>query len=178
MNCPRCNGPLTERTIGPAAVRTCVWCTGTLVRQPQLVGLLTHLAQALGTIDLDAPLPRMGDEGVHLPCPQCGRTMDAFGYMGTNVVTVDRCPDDWLVWADPGELGLMAILHARTTQITDARNAAEKERRDERLRHMALLIDGRRAGRGNIGAALTSDQRRRLTHELGELRRMFELDPD
>tara|TARA_B100000609_G_scaffold145193_1_gene116936 strand:- start:604 stop:918 length:315 start_codon:yes stop_codon:yes gene_type:complete len=104
--------------------------------------------------------------------------MDAFGYMGTNVVTVDRCPDDWLVWADPGELGLMAILHARTTQITDARNAAEKERRDERLRHMALLIDGRRAGRGNIGAALTSDQRRRLTHELGELRRMFELDPD
>ena len=101
--------------MGPTAVRTCAFCTGTLVEQPRLVPLLEHLARSLrGRVDFDVEPDAMPDNGERLPCPSCGKTMDAFGYMGTNKVIVDRCGEEGLIWADPGELGGMAVLYART----------------------------------------------------------------
>tara|TARA_B100000609_G_scaffold145193_1_gene116935 strand:- start:59 stop:547 length:489 start_codon:yes stop_codon:yes gene_type:complete len=126
--------------MGPTAVRTCAFCTGTLVEQPRLVPLLEHLARSLrGRVDFDVEPDAMPDNGERLPCPSCGKTMDAFGYMGTNKVIVDRCGEEGLIWADPGELGGMAVLYARTNLRVKRIHGLEKDQRvTQHIRTAAL----------------------------------------
>jgi len=156
MDCPRCDGTLRPKTMNDAQVHVCDACTGTLVRQPDLVRLLEALAgPTLQVIDPDEPIEAMPDPGVHLPCPICHRTMDAFGYMGERTVIADRCGHDMVIWADAGELGTMSVLYARSNKNLMKRYRQGQEERRERQRQLHLQMTSRARADRVASAMLT-----------------------
>ena len=122
MDCPRCASELRRAEVSSERVDVCGGCGGALLSQRLLVPVLTALGRELARdIDIDTPLDRIEDLGAGVRCPRCGRAMENFGYMGTDIVHLDRCDRCACVWADPGELGGAALLFARTNLRRDAR---------------------------------------------------------
>jgi hypothetical protein len=76
-----------------------------------------------------------------------------FGYMGTNIIRLDRCASGELIWIDPAELGAMAVLFARTEKLTDARHKFYEDelgamtRRMDKFLIMQTLSSGFALGR-------------------------------
>ena len=154
MRCPRCQGTLQPAQLEGIDVRICDSCTGTLVSQPLLVRLLEAIAVQLG--DDTAPSEAIPDPGGHVPCPSCQRPMEAFGYMGTTQVTVNRCGVDELIWADPDELGAMARIYASTNKRSIERHRASMVDRERFAKAMPSLkttsfvsLENQGAGRMN-----------------------------
>lgn len=156
MNCPRCHGELAEKPLGDATVHVCDACTGALVQQRDLVHVLETVAVAtLQVIDPEEPIEPMPDPGTHLQCPICDREMESFGYMSSDVVIVDRCGHDAVIWADADELGTMSILYARTNERLMRRYRADRERREQQQRHLRLQMTNRARANTIAGAMLT-----------------------
>ena len=146
MHCPRCSQALVDKRIGDATVRVCSACDGALVRQKDLIHVLETSAPVLcDSIDLDAPIEPIPDPGQRLPCPVCGQAMTAFGYMGARTVTVDRCSDDWVLWADADELGTMALMYARSNRHVIERLTRDQKRRLEQDRRLLSTYKARAA---------------------------------
>lgn len=129
MKCPRCDAQLTaKKANNKLDVHVCTECTGTLVAQNRLVALLEMIAQPLRhVVDVDEPIEPISDHEQPSRCPRCRSTMESFGYMGTKLVTADRCSPCAVIWTDPEELGTMALLYLRTNKRTLARD--EKTRK-------------------------------------------------
>jgi Zn-finger nucleic acid-binding protein len=122
VTCPRCHGELKRATLADMAVQLCPDCAGVLVSQGILIPVLSAVGRALATeIDVDTTLEAVEDPGAGLSCPRCRRPMINFGYMGTNLVFLDRCERCEHVWADGQELGAAALLAARTDLRRDKR---------------------------------------------------------
>ena len=156
MHCPRCDGTLHDKAMGAATVQVCAACTGTLVRQADLVPLLHELAgPTMQVIDPHESIDPIPDPGKHLPCPICGQVMDAFGYMGSDVVIVDRCGHDAVIWADAGELGVMSVLYARSNDRLMAAYDEEQAQRDAKKAELELELTSRERADRVAGAMLT-----------------------
>lgn len=135
--CPRCNKPLLERTVGTAAIEACDACQGLLVEQKHLVPLLSFLSKnSADVLDLDHPPEAVADSNPPIPCPDCEKTMQRFGYMESRLVMLDRCNACWLVWIDDGELPPMVHMHARLTRQTDTHFRERQELAD----HLSRLV--------------------------------------
>jgi Zn-finger nucleic acid-binding protein len=148
MNCPKCRRPLESRTVGKVEVNVCPDCTGTFLPMNRLVPLLETMAgPMLRAIDLNEPIEPVPDDGNRVACPKCQRAMEAFGYMGTNTVTLDRCSHDFVLWADAEELGTCSLLFARTN-----RRLSESQKKHDELRmSMARTTRSSAAGRAAAG---------------------------
>ena len=145
MRCPACPGTLQARTVHETVeVYVCESCTGTLVAVNRLVPLLEAIAAPLRhAVGRDEPIEAIPDTGTRRRCPKCGGAFEAFGYMGTNLVTADRCGQCQLIWTDPDELGTMALLFLRTNVRTGEREQALKEMRESMARTTRLALTAR-----------------------------------
>ena len=47
-------------------------------------------------------------------CPDCGQTMEKYGYMGIGAIEIDRCEPCTLVWLDADELQNMVLALAQS----------------------------------------------------------------
>lgn len=132
LECPRCGGGLLSRHLGRAPYDSCADCGGVLVAQRSMVPLLDALAVELaGHLDPDADIEAMPDVEGDVHCPLCTEPMTTFGYLGTQLVLIDRCGGCGLVWTDPDELGAMCRLYARTQRRMDRTHAWHAERRKD-----------------------------------------------
>lgn len=159
MNCPACQSPLQPRAIEGVEVQVCAACEGVLVEVRRLVPLLEQVARPLAKVmDLDEPIEPQPDEGVPRACPGCSQTMTAFGYMGERAVTVDRCSDCLLIWADAGEIGIMAQMYGRQKKREWKDYGETKLRRDAEalasLDRAAIRMRTRRHRRNSVWSLL------------------------
>ena len=89
-------------------------CSGTLLRRHDLASVLDVLALELyGRVLSHTDLPGVPDEHPPIDCPDCGTSMERYGYMGSHKIMIDGCPDCAALWLDARELGAMALLYAR-----------------------------------------------------------------
>jgi Zn-finger nucleic acid-binding protein len=64
-------------------------------------------------------------------CPDCGQTMDKYGYMGINAIQIDRCDSCALVWLDADELQNMVLALAQSNYRSEtAWQELQRERVD------------------------------------------------
>jgi Zn-finger nucleic acid-binding protein len=113
--CPRCDEPLAAQRYHDVPVEVCPDCTGMWVAQRALRALTEAIARdVLGEVDVDTALDPLPDAGGGLACPACAGPLEHFGYMGANVVELDRCEGCGAVWLDADELYWVATLYART----------------------------------------------------------------
>lgn len=146
MDCPKCRRPLESRVVGKVEVHVCSQCTGTFLPMNRLVPLLETMAgPMLKAIDLNEPIEPVPDDGTRVSCPKCRRTMEAFGYMGTNTVTLDRCSHDFVLWADAEELGTCSLLFARTNKRLQVAQAKHDQLREGMARSTRAASAGRAA---------------------------------
>jgi len=150
MRCPACTGTLQQHTVqqhtvhDKIEVHVCDACTGTLVAVNKLVPLLQTIAAPLRhAVDRDEPIEPIPDTGGRRRCPKCGGAFEAFGYMGTNLVTADRCGSCALIWTDPDELGTMALLYLRTSVRTAERERSVTELGESMARTTRLALSAR-----------------------------------
>lgn len=128
MRCPACKTALEPCDVNGVAFRMCPDCDGALVEVPRLVPLLQELAEPLASsVHPSAHIDRHPDPDVRRTCPGCATTMTPFGYLGTNLVTLDRCGDCLLIWADPGELAAATRLYTRTDKRVKSEYQKHKE---------------------------------------------------
>ncbi len=144
MNCPVCETNLEAGKLGEAEVSMCPECMGTLVVQRELVRLLTELSKDLATqIDFDHKIEPLADSGASCACPTCSKPMARFGYMETNLAYAARCASCWQIWAAPDELGVMAVIYARTNFRREERAAAHDAQMEGLDRRVNLMLRSR-----------------------------------
>ncbi len=113
--CPRCNVALAARTFHGVDVHICPGCTGTLVPQRRLVALLEELSMRMvQRIDPTDDITPLSDRGSIRGCPRCAGPIEHFGYSGLPLAMLDRCTRCGVVWCDVDELGVAALVYART----------------------------------------------------------------
>lgn len=133
--CPRCSTALQHGAFQNVEIDKCPDCDGVFVLQRKLVPLLEAMSAELGAqIDIDAEISPFEDQEGHVACPGCGGPTDNFGYMGTKLVMVDRCKACEALWIDPGEVGAMSMLYARTNRRVQHRVAKSAERTQSTMR--------------------------------------------
>jgi len=151
MNCPRCSVALDNSEFDGVPMQMCGGCMGALVRQRDLVPLLEKMSAELAReMSFDHTIEPVTDHAGKADCPQCGKHMDCFGYMESNLVYADRCSTCWVIWTDPDEIGVMAVLYARTHHRTGARQADRDEWQDAMSSRVSSLLRSRAGGGGAI----------------------------
>lgn len=60
-------------------------------------------------------------------CPDCGQTMEKYGYMGIAAIQIDRCDPCALVWLDADELQNMVLALAKTNYRTETARQESKK---------------------------------------------------
>ncbi len=119
--CLRCGRSLESAQVDDLAVRMCPPCSSMLIRHDDLLLILDQSWRAVS--------PEVaGNEPLHLPppvevepnfsCPDCGRSMEKYGYMGMTRVMMDRCDSCSLVWLDANELQNIVLVYARNQYRT------------------------------------------------------------
>ncbi|MFT7519029.1 MAG: Zn-finger nucleic acid-binding protein [Kiritimatiellia bacterium] len=158
MRCPRCSSSvLAAKTIDGVPVQLCPSCDGSLVEQKNLIRLLDALGRQLANhIDVDTVIEAVEDHVDHAACPKCGKNTATFGYMGTNLVFVDRCSDCWLLWMDADELGVMTLLHLRTNRRGRKVFDTNKQRHAEHSRRVGRQLVARAQSNAVANSMLTS----------------------
>ena len=134
--CPRCSVALVDRVFHTVAIAICPSCTGTLVPQRRLIKLLEALSvRMVQRIDPRDPIDPLPDRGPIHRCPRCAGAVEHFGYSGLPLAMLDRCSACAEVWCDVDELGVAALVYARTHQ-----HAVSKQRE---LEHFQQGLDQR-----------------------------------
>ena len=120
--CPRCgdDADLELEKAGGHSLLVCLRCEGVLVAQRDLRRLAEFLSRKwIGTAALGDPAleePALG-QASHPPGPlpcACGRSMDAFPYLGEAALILDRCESCEVVWLDTGEIEAVARVFTRS----------------------------------------------------------------
>jgi Zn-finger nucleic acid-binding protein len=108
--CPRCRTPLAAVEYEGIAVDTCRQCGGEWMGADELRDIIDIRERRWDPKDLEA-LKRASLRGVpidavreDLPCPECGRAMEAFNYGGDSGIILDKCRECGGIWLDAGEL--------------------------------------------------------------------------
>lgn len=128
MNCPACEGTLSEKNVGGLTVDVCQdGCAGLWLDNYELEKVDEQhesAGEALLEVTGDPTLRPEGDEPY--ACPSCsdGSVMHRNFFSVKREIEVDECPTCGGVWLDVGELGALR----RQYETEDAkRRAAEEE---------------------------------------------------
>ena len=128
MKCPRCENRLEKGLFDMVSLWKCLSCQGVLIEQKNMIRLMETVRDSLvGKIDFTTPVPQQPDAEGDTTCPKCAHEMETHGYLGGHTVWIDRCPDCWLVWADPSELLVMARLYAQSQHHIEERKEDTRE---------------------------------------------------
>lgn len=112
-------------------LKMCEQCNGIVLLQSDLTKFLEKFAaDMVQNIDVDAEIPESDVIAAQIPCPQCGLTMENYGYMGSKSVLIDSCFRCRTLWLDQDDLYAMAVLYARTNLRQDIEF---KKRHDEAI---------------------------------------------
>lgn len=135
--CARCGVDMEEAEIAGVPVDRCPDRHGILVEQRKLIPLTEGLAKALGdSIDPDEPIEVVAAHDGDAACPDCDGKMTSFGYMGTRLVSLNRCSGCSLIWVDENAIEPMIRLCARTI----GRARAQEAELAELERHMSAMV--------------------------------------
>lgn len=129
MNCPRCPAPLeSDQHLGHTILR-CGECRGVLLEQKQLIPMMERIGSILtGKMDLNAPIAAIQGPLETAPCPKCRLPMESHGYMGSNLVHIDRCSECLLIWTDSAEMIAMARMYMQSQgRIESRKNTFENQ---------------------------------------------------
>lgn len=94
-------------------------------------------------IDVDAEINKVPVREGPSVCPKCSEAMTAFGYMGTQLVHLNRCSPCEVVWMDVQEMGVATMLYARTNKRSDSRSTGAGGQ-EEFFRMMHAMLQGQR----------------------------------
>ena len=140
-SCPRCDEPLAAGVYHDVEVGVCPECSGLLVENVHLVALLDGVARdLLEEVGPDTEIEPAADAGGELGCPWCSQPMENFGYLGTRTVMLDRCGPCGVLWMDPDELGVAALLHARTQAWVDERRSQSARAEAEGMQRFTRMM--------------------------------------
>jgi Zn-finger nucleic acid-binding protein len=115
-NCPRCRQALVDNQVDEFTVRLCVPCKGILLPHAELVKILERSWHAV--------TPEQAEKAEFLAaaavkaepafaCPDCGKPMEKYGYMGMSAIEIDHCDQCELMWLDADELQNMVLALAK-----------------------------------------------------------------
>ena len=131
-SCPRCGKQLEEAQVDTFAVRLCRDCKGMLLSHPNLVEILEAGWRAVSreaAQKLEFRAPEGWQKDTMIRCPDCGQTMEKYGYMGLAAIQIDRCDKCSLIWLDADELQNMALALAQSHYRSDEVVRQEWEQR-------------------------------------------------
>jgi Zn-finger nucleic acid-binding protein len=128
--CPRCQKPLETAQVDTIQVRLCQACRGVLLPHPDLVQILD--ASWRGVSEKQAEETQFcAREGwqneIALRCPDCGQTMEKYGYMNIGAIQINRCDPCALVWLNTNELQNMVLALAKSNYRSERAWKTEKE---------------------------------------------------
>ena len=140
-DCPRCRQLLVENQVDEFTVRLCVPCKGILLSHSALVKILERswravTPEAAEKLEFHAPEDWQNEPTLH--CPDCGRTMDKYGYMGLGAIEMDRCEQCTSVWLDADELQNMVLALAKDNYRSAARKSIMADTFDPMVGNMAV----------------------------------------
>jgi len=116
-NCPRCQQPLEVSQVDTIEVRLCRGCRGVLLAHPDLVRIIEsswHAVTEKQAEEMAFRAPDGWQEEAAMSCPDCGQSMEKYGYMGLAAIQIDRCDACALVWLDTDELQNMVLALAKS----------------------------------------------------------------
>jgi len=153
LPCRLCNGTLEEVVVAKRSIWMCRGCGSALVERTDLIPVLEVAAREIASqVSYDTeiiPIPQPGT----VPCPDCDKMMDSFGYMETNLVYPWRCYSCALVYMGADVMGTMTLLFARTNFRHDAFVSHMQEELASMDRRMsAVLMNRIREGWMMMGA--------------------------
>lgn len=146
MHCPGCGAVLVDTEMGEARFAACEACGGALVPNNRLIALMKALAGlAIQDLDLESPVPPAPKRAVPPRCPGCGKPMHAFGYLGSHLAPLYRCPEHLVVYGDEQALGTAVLLYARSNHHILERQSKNAELRESWARSTRARAAGHAA---------------------------------
>jgi Zn-finger nucleic acid-binding protein len=125
--CPLCRVSLVHQTYEGAPIRTCPFCSGTLLTSQVLDRIVARRSQTFAETQVQEALVwrkrqkegsiKDAECGVAIHCPQCGQIMSKVFHLLMTRVVMDRCSYDGMVWLDGGELERIQILVEQSAKI-------------------------------------------------------------
>jgi Zn-finger nucleic acid-binding protein len=125
---------LEEQQLDDVSFRCCRDCRGILIQHPVLIDVLERSWHAVPKETAETTSFRVTEAWQNQPalrCPDCGQTMDKYGYMGIAAVQINRCDACSLMWLDADELQNMVLALTKTNyRSAAARQELEREQLD------------------------------------------------
>lgn len=114
LSCPSCTTPLDKPRYKSESYR-CKGCGGYAMHEDDLGRLLARYAPERFTTGKVPIAARTAASTAHRSCPACNQPMNA---VALDVLPLDACSTDRLVWFDPDELeaAIQAVLAERDAQ--------------------------------------------------------------
>jgi Zn-finger nucleic acid-binding protein len=129
-NCPRCQKPLEQAQLDNLTARFCRDCKGMLLAHADLMQVVEASWRAVPKDKAESTPFRTPDGWQRDPefrCPDCGKTMEKYGYMGLGAIQIDRCEHCSLVWLDGDELQNMVLALAKSNYRSEGAYRREKD---------------------------------------------------
>lgn len=131
-NCPRCRKPLEAQQLGELSFQCCRDCKGVWILHTDLMDVLEKSWRGIPQEQAEAAAFLVTDGWQNepkFPCPDCGQSMEKYGYMNIAAIQIDRCDSCARVWLDAEELQNMVLALAKTNYRSQA--AWETSRRQD-----------------------------------------------
>jgi Zn-finger nucleic acid-binding protein len=128
--CPRCQKPLEDAQVDTIQVRLCQACRGVLLPHPDLIQILEVSWRGVSEKQAEETQFRVREgwqSEIALHCPDCGQTMEKYGYMNIGAIQIDRCDPCALLWLDTNELQNMVLALAKSNYRSERAWKTEKE---------------------------------------------------
>ena len=140
--CPECGTNMESVNVGNRKrffIEQCVRCHGLFFDLNELQALLDDAVAPtfevnfplLFSLQNESPVPRR--KVTYVPCPDCGKLMNRFGFGQRSGVVVDRCRDHG-VWLEGGELHRLMEWKKAGGQVLDQQSGMVDTRANDLLK--------------------------------------------
>jgi uncharacterized protein len=160
--CPRCKAPLLPAVYEWLTVQTCSDCHGHWLDREQLKAIVdtrdrTWDRDALAAAREARRRPLLKAVRENLPCPSCGRAMQAFNYGADTGIILDKCDHCGGIWLDGGELEKVQIaVEAADEALTADLKRFAGRLHEEEVRQDAKELEANRSSRAPLVVAFVN----------------------
>src|ERR1044071_10232340 len=131
--CLRCEKPMEIQQVDNIEVRFCCDCKAMLLRHADLIQVLEQSWRFVPQEKVRLMEFRVTDalkREATIVCPDCGQSMEKYGYLGFSAIPIDRCDRCALVWLDSDDLQNMVLALAKNNYGVQTVRKAEKNQLD------------------------------------------------
>lgn len=108
MECPKCDGSLTEQTFGGVGVDRCDACEGIWFDAAEVRKLVAHAKASPEDVPRSSATPASQKLDRALgTCPRCKENLERVESLAVDGLHYDQCMSCRGAWLDAGELGLI-----------------------------------------------------------------------